>query len=85
MTSIRLHAAALKTNLRIQVFKALKYMHSAELLHRDIKVNLALMLPFQASRAPANSAFVSITKASERLPRGGAASPLQSGLTAHTA
>ena len=24
---------------RLQVFKALKYMHSAELLHRDIKVS----------------------------------------------
>lgn len=25
----------------VQVFKALKYMHSAELLHRDIKVSEA--------------------------------------------
>ena len=30
----------------MQVFKALKYMHSAELLHRDIKVRLSQIMLF---------------------------------------
>ena len=34
-----------KSYIMYQLFRALKYMHSADLLHRDIKVTCITMLP----------------------------------------
>lgn len=34
-----------KSYIMYQLFRALKYMHSADLLHRDIKVSCITMLP----------------------------------------
>ena len=41
-----------KQYIMYQLFKALKYMHTAELLHRDIKVRPALLAPDCACRTP---------------------------------